>query len=83
MFFASDNAAPVHPSVIEALARINHGHARGYGADEIMARVTARIDLAIAGKTLELSLPEVELEPTSYRGERGVEVRLPLINRRF
>lgn len=48
-----------------------------------LARVTARIDLAIAGKTLELSLPEVELEPTSYRGERGVEVRLPLINRRF
>jgi hypothetical protein len=48
-----------------------------------LARVTTRIDLAIAGKTLELSLPEVELEPTSFRGERGVEVRLPIINKRF
>jgi hypothetical protein len=48
-----------------------------------LARVTTRIDLAIAGKTLELSLPEVELEPTSFRGERGVEVRLPIVNKRF
>jgi len=43
MFFASDNAAPVHPSVIEALAKVNHGHARGYGADEITRIATDRI----------------------------------------
>jgi hypothetical protein len=48
-----------------------------------LARVTTRIDLAIAGHTLELELPEVELAPASYRGERGVEVRLPIVNRRF
>jgi hypothetical protein len=48
-----------------------------------LARVTTRVDLTIAGRCLELTLPEVELEPTSFRGERGVEVRLPLVNRRF
>jgi len=43
MFFASDNAAPVAPEVMAALTRANQGYARSYGADEIMARVTARI----------------------------------------
>jgi threonine aldolase len=31
--FASDNAAAVHPAVMDALARANHGHAIAYGAD--------------------------------------------------
>jgi threonine aldolase len=31
--FASDNAAGIHPEVIEALARANRGHALGYGHD--------------------------------------------------
>jgi len=48
-----------------------------------VAKVTARIDLCIAGRDLALELPEMELAPTSYRGERGVEVRLPLIQKRF
>lgn len=48
-----------------------------------LARVTTRIDLGIAGRTLELELPEVELAPASYRGERGVEVRLPIVKGRF
>lgn len=43
MFFASDNAAPVAPQVMAALMRANEGYARSYGADEIMARVTAQI----------------------------------------
>lgn len=43
MFFASDNGSPVPPEVLAALARANEGSARGYGADEIMTRVTARI----------------------------------------
>lgn len=43
MWFASDNAGPAHPRVMEALARANAGHAAGYGADEAMARVTARL----------------------------------------
>lgn len=39
MFFASDNAGPAHPSVLEAMARANEGYAAGYGADPIMERV--------------------------------------------
>ena len=31
--FASDNAAGVHPRVMEALAAANHGHALAYGDD--------------------------------------------------
>src|SRR5438067_3105314 len=31
--FASDNAAGVHPAVLEAIARANAGHAFGYGHD--------------------------------------------------
>ena len=34
-FFASDNAASVHPRVIEALARVNQGHALSYGDDDV------------------------------------------------
>src|SRR5690606_37564210 len=43
MNFASDNAGPVHPAVMEALARANEGFAKGYGADTIMDRVRDRI----------------------------------------
>ena len=43
MFFASDNAGPVHPKVIEALARANEGHAMAYGADPITERAVARV----------------------------------------
>jgi len=43
MFFGSDNAAPAHPSVIDAIARANDGYERSYGADAAMERVTARV----------------------------------------
>lgn len=39
MRFTSDNAGPVHPAVIEAIARANVGAAPGYGAEPAMARV--------------------------------------------
>lgn len=39
MFFASDNAGPAHPKVMEALMNANNGYAMGYGADPIMAEV--------------------------------------------
>lgn len=48
-----------------------------------VAKVTTRIDLCIAGRDLNLELPEVEVAPASYRGERGVEVRLPIWQQRF
>ena len=47
------------------------------------AKINTRIDLAIAGHAMELELPEMEMVPASYRGERGVEVRLPLFKRSF
>lgn len=43
MFFASDNTSGAAPEIMAALARANTGYARGYGADEIMGRVRARI----------------------------------------
>ena len=43
MFFASDNTSGVPAEIMAALTRANEGYARSYGADDIMARVTARI----------------------------------------
>ncbi len=43
MHFASDNAGPVHPRVMAALAAANDGHALAYGAEAAMDAVTARI----------------------------------------
>jgi threonine aldolase len=43
MFFASDNAGPAHPSMMEALAKANVGYAMGYGADPITAEVRQQI----------------------------------------
>ncbi len=43
MWFVSDNAGPAHPQVMAALICANAGYAAGYGADEVMARVVARL----------------------------------------
>ena len=43
MQFASDNTGPVHPKVMEALAKANEGYAMGYGADPIMGEVRERL----------------------------------------
>lgn len=40
--FASDNYAPAHPEVLAALAAVNQGHQRAYGADEITAKLEAK-----------------------------------------
>lgn len=50
---------------------------------EGLARFTTRLDLGLAGHQLQLELPEIELTPTEYRGDRGVVVRLPLFRRSF
>lgn len=39
--FASDNTAPVHPAVLDALARVNHGPAYAYGDDRWTAEAKA------------------------------------------
>jgi threonine aldolase len=41
---ASDNFAGVHPRVMERIARVNHGHARAYGEDEVTARARQAFD---------------------------------------
>ena len=43
MFFASDNAGPAHPRVMDAMMRANDGYVSAYGADPIMEAVTAQI----------------------------------------
>lgn len=43
MFFASDNTGPVHPKVMDALARANEGYASPYGTDDLMDAVTKRV----------------------------------------
>jgi threonine aldolase len=41
--FASDNAAAVHPRVMEALAAANRGHAIAYGNDALTGRLRAAV----------------------------------------
>ena len=43
MFFASDNAGPAHPKVMEALVKANDGYRMGYGADAEMEAVREKI----------------------------------------
>jgi len=43
MHFASDNAAGIAPAVLDAIARANHGHALGYGNDDLTRAVERRI----------------------------------------
>lgn len=43
MYFASDNAGPAHPKVMDALVAANNGYAMGYGADPIMEEVRAQV----------------------------------------
>ncbi len=43
MFFASDNAGPAHPQVMQALVDANQGYAMPYGNDPIMEEVRARL----------------------------------------
>lgn len=43
MNFASDNTGPVHPRVMEAIARANQGYVMPYGADPLMDEARARL----------------------------------------
>jgi hypothetical protein len=51
--------------------------------DDIDAHVHARIDLGFHGHALRLELPDFVMSPTEYRGDYGVELRLPLFVRKF
>ncbi len=43
MHFASDNTAPAHPKVIEAIIRANEGYPHSYGADPLTDEVRAQV----------------------------------------
>jgi hypothetical protein len=51
--------------------------------EDINAHVHARVDLALRGHAVSLELPPFEMSPVSYRGDHGVELRLPLFVQRF
>lgn len=51
--------------------------------EDVNARVHARIDLGFHGHSMRLELPAFEMSPAQYRGDYGVEVRLPLFVRKF
>jgi threonine aldolase len=44
--FASDNWAPVHPAVLEAIARANTGHVHAYGTDPFTGEAVERLKAA-------------------------------------
>lgn len=48
-----------------------------------VARFNAKLSLGIAGHVFEVQLPDVEMAPTEFHGDRGVEIRLPLFKRYF
>lgn len=47
------------------------------------ARVVAKVRLGIGSHQLNVELPDMDVVPASYRGERGVEVRIPFFERRW
>ena len=51
--------------------------------DDANAHVQCRLDLALHGHAVSLELPPFEMSPASYRGDHGVELRLPLFVQRF
>ncbi|MFS4436975.1 threonine aldolase family protein [Paracoccaceae bacterium GXU_MW_L88] len=59
MYFSSDNASPVPPQILDALAAANEGYAPPYGADNLTENVRARIR-----EVFEAPDAAVELVPT-------------------
>jgi threonine aldolase len=43
MYFTSDNAAPAHPAIMDAMLRANTGYTSGYGGEDAMADVQQTI----------------------------------------
>lgn len=43
MYFASDNAGPVHPQVMDFMVKSNTGYAQPYGEDDLMDQVRDRL----------------------------------------
>ncbi len=48
-----------------------------------LASIDARLCVGVGDHVMHVNLPEVEMLPTEYHGERGVQLRLPLYRRYF
>jgi hypothetical protein len=51
--------------------------------DDATARIRSRVDLAVHGHAVHFELPAFELSPAAYRGDYGLEFRLPLFAKQF
>jgi threonine aldolase len=49
--FASDNNSGIHPEILSAIAEANHGHAVGYGGDEITEKAIQRFNQEFGPQT--------------------------------
>lgn len=67
--FASDNTAPAHPAVLEAMAAANHGPAYAYGADAWTAKAVAWFRDEFGGDTAVFRCGTAP-GPTSSRSAR-------------
>jgi hypothetical protein len=47
------------------------------------ARIAAKLQLGIGDHQWNIELPDMEMSPASYRGERGVEIRVPIFERKW
>jgi hypothetical protein len=47
------------------------------------ARIVAKLQLGIGEHHWNIELPDMEMAPTSVQGQRGVEIRIPLIEKKF
>lgn len=50
---------------------------------DLNAHVCARLDVMLRGHAVRLELPAFEMSPVSYRGDHGVELRVPLFVQQF
>lgn len=48
-----------------------------------LAKIDARLCVGVANRVMHINLPEIEMLPTEYHGERGVQLRLPLYRHYF
>jgi hypothetical protein len=45
------------------------------------ARIAAKLQLGIGDHQLNIDLPDMEMSPAEYHGDRGVELRVPVFER--
>lgn len=93
MTFLSDQMIGLHVDGRSQRARLRVGTGTGhylafkldsdwYFSDG-KARINAKVHLGLGHHELDVQLPAMEMEPTSYHGDDGVMLKLPLFERRW